>query len=72
MELKGKTQYDRDVESGRINPEFEPKDDGRTLQEYLQFCEDNKEMLKESFFISIQILDELDKQNITKDAKAPR
>jgi hypothetical protein len=34
------TQWDRDVKSGRVNPEFEPKSDGRTLSEYLQFCRD--------------------------------
>jgi len=61
------TQWDRDVKSGRVNPEFEPKSDGRTLPEYLQFCRDNKEMLEESFSIGIQILDELDKKNITKE-----
>lgn len=66
-EAKQKTQYEKDIESGIVNPEFEPKSDGRNLKEYLQYSLDNKDMLEKSFFIAVQILDALDKQGKTKE-----
>ena len=59
------TQYERDIESGRVDPLTEPKADGRTLSEYLVFTIENKSWLEQSFMYSIYILDELEKQNIS-------
>jgi len=54
------TQYDKDIKSGRVANPLSNEKVEESLSELLAYRSTNKEWLKESFIISIQILNALE------------